>query len=232
MLYGVEQAKNFLIYCAQSIEDCREKLTEIDSQIGDGDLGSSMQKGMEAVRFTASAYQGDNLSNLLMRVGIALNGAAPSTMGTLLSSALMALGKKWSGKKEVTEKDLVALPRFFAETISKKGNAQRGDKTILDALFPYAEAFEKSFSVNEDLADSAQKAVSAAWAGMEETKQMQAHVGRARWLGERSRNNPDGGAALCAYLAEAISSYATKTCSQNIQENTQTDERSFTSTSA
>ena len=204
MPYTIQEVKKALLCCARVLEEKKERLTEIDSRIGDGDLGSSMQKGMQALSLSVQNSQGDNIARMLMDGGIALNTAAPSTMGTLLSAALLDLAKVWKGKTELTAEDLAAVPRILAESISRKGNAKRGDKTILDALFPYAEAFEAEFVRSGSLPYAAAAGAHAAWEGVEQTRSMQARAGRARWLGEKSRATEDGGAVLCALLGEGL----------------------------
>lgn len=87
-----------------------------------------------------------------------------------------------------------------------RGKAQRGDKTILDALLPMAEAVEKSFAETGCLSAALQAGAQAAKEGAEGTCGMLAKTGRARWLGERAREHMDAGAALCALVASALAS--------------------------
>ena len=174
MPYTIQEVKKALLCCARVLEEKKERLTEIDSRIGDGDLGSSMQKGMQALSLSVQNSQGDNIARMLMDGGIALNTAAPSTMGTLLSAALLDLAKVWKGKTELTAEELAAVPRILAESISRKGNAKRGDKTILDALFPYAEAFEAEFVRSGSLPYAAAAGAHAAWEGVEQTRSCRA----------------------------------------------------------
>lgn len=87
-----------------------------------------------------------------MKVAMACNKAAPSTMGTLVSSGIMAVAKAWKGKEQVGDAELAAVPRQFADAMMARGKAQVGDKTILDALVPMAEAVETEFAQSGDLA--------------------------------------------------------------------------------
>ena len=125
-------------------------------------------------------------------------------MGTLVSSGIMAVAKAWKGKEQVGDAELAAIPRQFADAMMARGKAQVGDKTILDALVPMAEAVEAAFAENGDLAAAFAAGAEAAQKGAQATCGMLAKTGRARWIGERARENMDGGAALCAPVARGI----------------------------
>lgn len=203
-VYQVNDVKRVLNRCIDVILSKKDELTAIDSQIGDGDLGVSMEKGGLALRASIDAYEGDVIGPMFMKGGMAFNSAAPSTMGTLMSMSLVALGRGWKEQTTLTEEDLILVPRLMADAIAKQGKAEQGDKTILDALYPYAEALETDWNAHADFSRALVAAAAAARAGMEATRGMQARVGRARWLGERSAEAPDGGAVLCVHIADAL----------------------------
>ena len=207
--YKIADVKKAIALCIDVILEKKEDLTEIDSRNGDGDLGVSMEKGSMALRLNMSEYRDESIGLMLMKGGMAFNKAAPSTMGTLISMALVTLGREWKEKMFVTDEDVVKVPRIMADSISKQGKAQVGNKTVLDALYPFADSLESSFTETGNLLTSLNKATEAARAGMETTKGMQAKVGRARWLGERSMAAPDGGAMLCVYIVERLAQQAT-----------------------
>lgn len=202
--YYILSVKKVLEVCVDVAVTEKDKLTEIDSNTGDGDMGVSMEKGALALRETIGKWQGDVIGPMLMNAGMAFNKAAPSTMGTLISMGLMSLGKEWKEKTVLEDGDIVGAPRILLETIAKQGKANRGDKTVLDALYPLAEKLEASYAESSNLTESLKKAAEAAIKGMEATKGMQAKAGRARWLGERAAEYPDGGAFLCARIAARL----------------------------
>ena len=188
----------------QAVEKNLDFLGELDGKSGDGDLGLSMKAAFDAIGQAADAYPGDDLGLLLMNTAMACNRAAPSTMGTLLSAGLMALAKAYKGQEEISDAELVTLPRRFAEGIQNRGKAKLGDKTILDALLPYADALEAAFAETQDLRAANLKAAIAAEAAAEGTKGMVAQIGRAKWLGERANAYADGGATLWAIIARSL----------------------------
>lgn len=193
------------------VELYESDLTTIDSLNGDGDLGTSMRKGFGSILAEAENYHAADIGVMLGKCGMAFNRAAPSTMGTLLGMAMVKLGNVWKGKAEISDSDVVEAPAKIVEAIASLGKARVGDKTILDALVPFAEVLKAEYEVNADLAQSTVKALEACRQGLESTKGMVASVGRARWLGERANQNYDGGAFFCYRLLNGLVQDETKT---------------------
>lgn len=205
MEYTRDDFKNGMIKICGRLTEIRDELTEIDAKLGDGDMGVSMGKAAEAVRAAVEGASPDmDLRDLLMRSASALNQAAPSTMGTLLSGALFSLAKFVSGKNTLNEEDMVMIPTVMAQAIAQRGKAQRGDKTILDALIPYADTLKEEYAAASDIESAQKKAYLKAVAGMERTKGVPARKGRASWLGERNMEYPDAGAVMFCKVVEIL----------------------------
>ena len=203
-MYQINEVKYIIAKIADAIHEKKDYLGELDGKSGDGDLGMSMEAAFGAIKETADAYEGNQISELLMKAAMNCNKAAPSTMGTLMSAGVMAIAKAAKGKDGFEDADVVKLPRLFAEAIMARGKAKPGDKTILDALCPMADTVEEKFAAGASLkeayaaaADTAEKAAAA-------TAGMKAAAGRAKWLGERAAEYPDGGAILCSIIARAL----------------------------
>ncbi|HSN95482.1 MAG TPA: DAK2 domain-containing protein [Anaerolineaceae bacterium] len=186
------------------VEKNLDYLGELDGKSGDGDLGLSMKAAFDAINQAAAAYPGDDLGLLFLNAAMDCNRAAPSTMGTLLSAGLMAVAKAYKGQEELSEAEIIRLPHLFAEGIQSRGKAKLGDKTILDALLPYADALESYFAETQNLKEASTKAAEVAERAAEATKGMQAQIGRAKWLGERASAYADGGATLWAIIARSL----------------------------
>ena len=188
----------------RGVEKKLDYLGELDGKSGDGDLGLSMKAAFDAVSQAAAAYPGEDLGMLFLNAAMACNRSAPSTMGTLLSAGLMALAKAFKGQEELSDAEIISLPRLFAGGIQSRGKAKLGDKTILDALLPYADALEANFSETQNLQEASLKAAQVAELAAEGTKGMQAQIGRAKWLGERANAYADGGATLWAIIGRSL----------------------------
>ena len=182
----------------------KEALTEIDSRLGDGDMGISMEKGAVAVKRVLENGQENSISNLLLTAASAFNRAAPSTLGTLISFSIMSIAKVTKGCDEITEELAISFPKIMADTISAKGRAKQGDKTILDAFIPFADTLQSVYDGKKDVQAALEAALEAAEKGMESTKGMLAKTGRASWLDGRNKEFPDGGAVLCVKIAQEL----------------------------
>ncbi|MDR2180816.1 MAG: dihydroxyacetone kinase subunit L [Synergistaceae bacterium] len=204
MEYKIGQIKETLKYCALLVSDQKEQLEKIDSQVGDGDLGISMRKGATAVVEEIDRYGGNDPGALFMKCAMALNKAAPSTMGTLLCAGLMQMGKVFAKKEVLKEAEIAEIPSLFAQAIMDRGRAKKGDRTVLDALLPMAEAIKAAFDAGRSLAEAIAVGAEAARSGMEKTKEMVPKVGRSKWAPENTKNVPDGGAVLCWIVAQGL----------------------------
>ena len=104
-------------------------LTELDQAVGDGDLGVTAIKLAEALE-TAADQGGVDLGKFLAQTGMALNRAAPSTMGTLMATALMQAGKKVIGKESLLAADSASAPRCGH---GRRPDARQGEPGRQDA---------------------------------------------------------------------------------------------------
>jgi dihydroxyacetone kinase-like protein len=202
-MYTLESAKKLLGVIALEMIAAKDELTSIDSKLGDGDMGVSMEKGALALQKALELRSADISSLLFLCAGV-FNRAAPSTMGTLISFVLQETSKYCKEHPELSTADVLHIPQIAVEIISKRGKAREGDKTILDALIPFASALEGTFKETGDLKKSLEKASESAVAGMEKTRGMIAKTGRAKWLADRNKEYPDGGAVLCCRIAACL----------------------------
>ncbi len=206
--YCSDDVCRMLAKISEKIKENVDLLAHLDGLSGDGDLGETMGKSADAMIEAAAACDKDaDIGLLLMKVAMAMNKAAPSTLGTLLSCAVMAVAKKTKGRTMLYPADVIAIPGIMASEIQERGGASLGDKTILDALIPMSEAvlaeFDKwSYEEDERLKSAYHSGALAARQGADNTASMIPKAGRAQWIGERVRDNLDGGAVLCAIVSE------------------------------
>ncbi len=184
-----------------------EVLRDLDAKIGDGDLGITITRGMEAVIAGIDDLAGTPASNQLARSGMAFNRAAASTFGVLFATAMMRGGAAVKDREDVGVADVVAIGRAAMQGLMDRGKAKIGDKTLLDALAPAIDAFEEAQSAGKSLKESTDTAVAACEAGTTATIEMQSKVSRAGWLGERSIGVQDPGATAVMYMLQAAQSW-------------------------
>lgn len=202
---NINSVMNAFLETTQILIESRDLLEELDSASGDGDLGISMERGSNAVKSVLDAFCEKDIGSLFIKCALTFNKEAPSTLGTLISSALLAAGKEVKGKNEISESDVVNLVGVMTNSIMERGKASLGDKTILDAMIPMRDTLNKCFDQGLSLDESVKAAAVAASAGAESTRGLVARIGRAKWIGERAKDSVDGGAVLCSIVINHLS---------------------------
>lgn len=175
-----------------------DRLTALDSPIGDADHGSNLQRGFRAVAATLEKEAPDSPGAVLILAGRQLISTVGGASGPLYGTLLRRTGKALGDSAEVSAEQLAEALRAGVDAVRTLGGAAPGDKTMVDALVPAVDALGDSFTA----------ARSAAVAGAEATTPMQARKGRASYLGERSVGHQDPGATSSALLFEALEEVA------------------------
>lgn len=169
-------------------------LTDLDQQMGDGDLGITLSKiGLALQEFAAGTPVEGDIGKWLGKAGMAANRAGSSSFGTLLATALMRAGRAVTGKDVLTGEDLSAMFAAADAGVQERGKAQPGDKTVIDALHPAALAFAAAIEADQPLAVAGAAALDAAKAGRDSVTPLRSKIGRAGWVGERTEGKVDPG---------------------------------------
>jgi dihydroxyacetone kinase len=190
-----------------AIRDAEQELARIDAIAGDGDHGRGMVKGvtfaLEAARPALKA--GGGIATVLGAAGDAWAAKAGGTSGVLWGQALRALGASLGDDSDGVPADaLAAAVRAGAETMQRLGKAELGDKTMLDALFPFVDALERGLAGGAPLATAWSEAAEVATTAAAETAELRPKIGRARPLAERSVGTPDPGATSLAMCTRVV----------------------------
>jgi phosphoenolpyruvate---glycerone phosphotransferase subunit DhaL len=181
----------------------RQHLTDLDSAIGDGDFGISLDRGFTAVQADLSAHPPADLRAVFQNVATVLIKTMCGSAGPLLGTFFLRAGATSADKSELAPADVVALFQAGVEGIQQRGKAALGDKTMLDALLPAVDAMRGALEAGSDLTEILERGAAAAEAGMRATISMSARKGRASYLGERSVGHPDPGATAAQMLLKA-----------------------------
>ena len=179
--------------------DNRERLTELDSAIGDADHGINMDRGFTAAKTELTRTVPADISAILQTVSTVLIRTVGGASGPLYGTFFLRAGTACTGKPRLEAGDVVGMFGAGIEGVGQRGKAGPGDKTMMDALFPALAAMRVGLDEGRDLAAILSEAVTAAEAGMLDTVPMQARKGRASYLGARSIGHQDPG-ATSAYL--------------------------------
>jgi phosphoenolpyruvate---glycerone phosphotransferase subunit DhaL len=180
-----------------------EELRELDSVIGDGDLGITIELAAGALSDTLATLKPNDLGELFLKAGLNINKVSPSTFGTLLAAGFMGTAKVVKGKKEITVADFAAMGDGAIDGIKMRGKAEVGDKTMLDSLVPAVNAFKDKMK-GSAFAPSMDAGVKASEGGMNATVNMTAKHGRASRHQGGTVKIRDGGATAVYYIIDSF----------------------------
>jgi phosphoenolpyruvate---glycerone phosphotransferase subunit DhaL len=189
---------------AQALREQRDYLTDLDAAIGDADHGINMDRGFTAVLDKLPAVAEADVGTILKTVGTTLVSTVGGASGPLYGTAFLRAGTALAGKQELQPADVAAGLEAALEGIMARGRAQRGEKTMVDALAPAVDAFKVRVAEGTTLRDALQAASDAAEQGMQATTPLVATKGRASYLGERSAGHQDPGATSVALFFRAM----------------------------
>ena len=182
----------------------RDQLTQLDAAIGDGDHGTNMVRGFDAVDKAVAGRGKDAPGQLLITCGKTLVSTVGGASGPLWGSALRRAGRSLGDAEAIDGAQLTGALAAALAAIQELGAAEVGDKTIVDALAPAVAALQTAVDAGEPLARALEAAAAAAEAGARATVPLQARKGRASYLGERSIGHQDPGATSTALIMRAL----------------------------
>jgi dihydroxyacetone kinase len=187
----------------RALKGAEAQLTELDLVVGDGDLGLSLSRGARSVEGALATYPLDNVFETLKAIGLTLQevvgGSSGPLYGVLFLRAASALQYAGPDPAAWTHACFAGC-----EAIAALGGASPGDRTMLDALLPFAHTLQSAFAKGESPAAAAQTAVAAAESAAQATAQMTPRRGRASYLAERAIGHPDPGAIAIAIWLRAV----------------------------
>ncbi|MQY37528.1 PEP-dependent dihydroxyacetone kinase, ADP-binding subunit DhaL [Streptomyces sp. RB17] len=186
--------RRWMAATAASVNREAERLTDLDSAIGDADHGSNLQRGFTAVATALEKEVPDTPGAVLVLAGRQLISTVGGASGPLYGTLLRRTGKALGDAAEVSEEQLAEALRAGVDGVMALGGAAPGDKTMIDALVPAVDA----------LGDGFPAARAAAEEGAVATTPLQARKGRASYLGERSIGHQDPGATSSALLIAGL----------------------------
>ncbi|HEX5642157.1 MAG TPA: dihydroxyacetone kinase subunit DhaL [Thermoleophilia bacterium] len=179
----------------------REQLTELDAAIGDADHGVNMDRGMRAVvaklpdgAVAADAGAAPTLGALFKTAGMTLVSTVGGAAGPLYGTLFLEMGKAAADRTALSGAEWAGVVGAGVAGVQRRGKAEAGDKTMVDALLPAVESLKAAAGSGASLGDALRAAADAAHGGMEATVPLVARKGRASYLGERSAGHQDPGA--------------------------------------
>ncbi|MFF0183661.1 dihydroxyacetone kinase subunit DhaL [Streptomyces sp. NPDC005244] len=193
-MLDAEFFRRWMTATAASVDREAQRLTDLDSPIGDADHGSNLQRGFVAVAATLEKEAPGTPGAVLTTAGRQLISTVGGASGPLYGTLLRRTGKALGDAGEVSQEQLADALRAGVDAVMALGGAAPGDKTMIDALVPAVDALSESFGA----------AKAAAEEGAAATTPLQARKGRASYLGERSIGHQDPGATSASLLIGAL----------------------------
>lgn len=190
---------------AQSMIDSEAHLTELDQQVGDGDLGISMTRGAKAILEALPQCPLDDAATTLHELSITLQRALGGTSGPLYAMLLLRAAARLRTGDASSPSTWAEALRAGAAGVAELGGAAVGDRTMLDALSPAAEALTNALNAKQSPTQALSAAVEAAEHGAKSTASLIATRGRSSYLGNRVLGHPDPGAVAVATWLKAVS---------------------------
>jgi len=195
---------------ATDMEAQKDYLCQLDGAVGDGDQGVTMAIGFRAIKNGLEALQGQDIGTIVTKSGMTFNGTAASTIGALFATACMRAGREVKGRNEIGLPELATMLEAALTGIQERGKAQFGDKTVLDALGPAAQALRAAVSAGLSLPEALAKMLAATEEGMKATIPMKSKIGRASWLADRTVGHQDPGATSFFLMLQSAVEYLSR----------------------
>lgn len=185
------------------MERNKQRLIDMDSVIGDADLGLTMSKGYAAAKECAEGLKDEDIAARFKKIGFSISKAVPSTMGTLMATAFIGAGKALGkDKNSLTADDIGTMFMGMADAVSERGKAKEGEKTLLDVLYPVARAVK--VIATDDITARMKTALDTAKVSLEKTKSLMSQHGKAAVFREKTVGLEDPGGAAAALLVEGF----------------------------
>lgn len=184
-----------------AMEENKQHLTKLDSEIGDGDHGNNMNRGFQAVLESLEGTEAETPADVLKAVSSALISKVGGAAGPLYGTAFLRASTAFGDKEDVSPEDAAEVIEAALGGIKQRGKAELGDKTIVDALEPAVEAAKEA--TGGSVAEVFRAAADAAQKGVEDTEDLVARKGRASYMGERAVGYQDPGATSTYLLLDA-----------------------------
>ncbi len=196
-------ARSAVLAISTTVEEHKDYLGQIDAVAGDGDHGIGMSRGARAAAEAAAQTEG-GVQTVLGAAGAAFGDKAGGTSGILWGLLLDGVGKSLGNTDAVTTEAVVNAVRSSVIDLQVFSKAQPGDKTMLDALFPFVDSLVAEAAKGEPLARAWATAAQVCVEAAQATASLVPKIGRARPLAERSVGTPDPGAVSMGLIVTAI----------------------------
>lgn len=200
-----DDVKAMLLLVCDRVIAAEPQLSEADRNLGDGDHGLGMQRGMTAAKEKLGAGDVESVEKAFASVGMAMMSSMGGASGAIFGTFFRNGGKALAGKEALDSPGLAAFFQAGVDGVKQRGGAAVGDKTVVDAMEPAA--VKAAEVASQDLPAAISAIATAAEGGMEASKALVAKFGRAKTLGDACIGFPDAGAMSVTVIINAMRDY-------------------------
>ena len=199
---------DFLIKTAKKIQvvinDNSSEIEKLDQEIGDGDHIFNVQRGIKLVIELEPTIKDLIMSKALNQIAMKVLSGIGGSSGALFGTLFMTMAKGNAIDEGVDYKKAIEIFAEGVEAVKQRGNADVGEKTMMDVLIPVSNCLKKGVEDDKDLKEILKEAVEVAEKGMFSTKDLLATKGRASFLGERAKGHIDPGARSSQLMIKTV----------------------------
>lgn len=197
----IAQFRKMLVDALAVISARSEEFSKLDAALGDGDHGEAIVNALKVMQ--VDSMKSSDFKSILGDMGFGVMLQTSGSTSTLLGGFMLGMADNvLAGVEEIDAAQLKQMFKGGLEGVRKNTKAQRGDKTIIDALEPAVDAIDSCDS--NDCGEVLAAGAKAAFEGAEATKGMKAEFGRARNLGDKTIGHIDAGALSWATMIDAF----------------------------
>jgi len=201
---GSQALRAAAMAAAHALLDQEAILTDLDAKTGDGDLGASMARAARAIMdLPPAAWASPALA--LAAMGNALRRAVGGSSGPFYATALLRASRRLAGGAPPDAAGWADAFSLAIDAVCELGGAAPGDRTMVDALRPAADALSGALGAGSDVPGALRACAAAARQGAAATADMLPRLGRSSYIGERALGIPDGGAVAVTVWLDAVS---------------------------
>lgn len=201
----------YLAKAADKIRKEKDYITELDAVTGDGDHWANMDLGFEKLLAQAPELAELSVSDMYKKMGMTMMATIGGSSGVLYGSAYIAAAKATAGKTAIDSQTLCDALAAMLDAMMERGRSKPGYKTMIDALAPAVETYQKGLAAGTPEARLLTAVKKAATDGAESTKDMEAVRGRACYQADKGVGHIDPGAVTMAYQIETLVDYILQT---------------------
>lgn len=191
---------------SEQINANKDQLNKLDAALGDGDHGTGISGGFSAAADQAQKIDNPTPADVLKTTAMALMNTMGGSSGALYGTFFLKASVVAKDKTEIDAQGWVSMCQAGLDGVMQRGKAERGGKTMVDALAPAVDALSQSVSSGASLPDAIKQAALAADSGAKSTTDMMPQFGRAKFTGDRAIGHQDAGATSIALMFRALCS--------------------------